>query len=401
MKYNINPKNGDRLSVLGYGYMRFAGDSIVTSFSGRFDAKKVEQLIVSAVEQGINYFDTAYIYTGSEEILGSVLKKHHLRDQVYIATKMPLILCRKAEDLDKFFEKHLEHLQTDHIDYYLLHMLGDMKTWNTLCDWGIREWAEEKKKSGQIRNFGFSFHGAQDEFLALLDAYDWDFCQIQYNYSDENYQAGVTGLKAAAAKGIPVMIMEPLLGGKLAKNLPKAAVNRFAQADPELSPAAWGFRWLYNQPEVTVVLSGMNEQEQLDDNVKIADTTVHGMLSDADQTAIRDVREIFKASYKVHCTGCHYCMPCPARVNIPACFTSYNTRYSISKSQGMMQYYMSTLMSDKPSYAGLCKECGKCERHCPQNLPIRKNLKDVSREFEGVLFKATRAVMPLFIKKKV
>ncbi|MCD8361747.1 MAG: aldo/keto reductase [Lachnospiraceae bacterium] len=399
MKYNINPKNGDRLSVLGYGCMRFAGDSIVTSFSGRFDAKKVEHLIVSAVEQGINYFDTAYIYTGSEEILGSVLKKHNLRDQVYIATKMPLFLCRKAEDLDKFFDKHLEHLQTDHIDYYLLHMLGDRKTWNTLCEWGIREWAEEKKKSGQIQNFGFSFHGAQDEFLALLDAYDWDFCQIQYNYSDENYQAGVTGLKAAAAKGIPVMIMEPLLGGKLAKNLPKAAVKRFAQADPELSPAAWGFRWLYNQPEVTVVLSGMNEQEQLDDNVKIADTAAHGMLSDADQAAIRDVREIFKASYKVHCTGCHYCMPCPAGVNIPACFTSYNTRYSISKSQGMMQYYMSTLMSDKPSYAGLCKECGKCEKHCPQNLPIRENLKAVAREFEGVLFKATKSVAPLFMKK--
>ncbi len=399
MKYNINPKNGDRLSVLGYGCMRFAGDSIVTSFSGRFDAKKVEQLIVSAVEQGINYFDTAYIYTGSEEILGSVLKKHNLRDQVYIATKMPLFLCRKAEDLDRFFDKHLEHLQTDHIDYYLLHMLGDMKTWNTLCEWGIREWAEEKKKSGQIQNFGFSFHGAQDEFLPLLDAYDWDFCQIQYNYSDENYQAGVTGLKTAAAKGIPVMIMEPLLGGKLAKNLPKAAVKRFAQADPELSPAAWGFRWLYNQPEVTVVLSGMNEQEQLDDNVKIADTAAHGMLSDADQTAIRDVREIFKASYKVHCTGCHYCMPCPAGVNIPACFTSYNTRYSISKSQGMMQYYMSTLMSDKPSYAGLCRECGKCEQHCPQNLPIRENLKAVSREFEGVLFKATKTVVPLFMKK--
>ncbi|MCD7762181.1 MAG: aldo/keto reductase [Lachnospiraceae bacterium] len=400
MKYKINPRNGDRLSVLGYGCMRFAGDSIVTSFTGRFDEKKVEKLIVSAVEQGINYFDTAYVYTGSEEILGSVLKKHNLRDQVFIATKMPLIMCRKAEDLDKFFDKHLEHLQTDHIDYYLLHMLTDMKTWETLCSWGIREWAEEKKKSGQIRNFGFSFHGAQSEFLALLDAYDWDFCQIQYNYSDENYQAGVTGLKAAAAKGMPVMIMEPLLGGKLAKNLPKKAVERFRQTNSDISPAAWGFRWLYNQPEVTVVLSGMNEQEQLDDNVRIADTAAPGMLTETEQEAIRDVREIFKESYKVHCTGCHYCTPCPAGVDIPACFTAYNTRYSISKSQGLIQYYMGTLMNDKPSYASLCKECGKCEQHCPQSLPIRQNLKAVAKEFEGPLFKGAKAVLPFFVRKK-
>ncbi len=400
MQYNINPRNGDRLSVLGYGCMRFAGDSIVTSFSGRFDSKKVEQLVISAVEQGINYFDTAYVYTGSEEALGGILKRNNLRDKIYLATKLPLILCRKAEDLDKYFYKQLEHLQTDHIDYYLLHMLSDMKTWNTLCDWGIREWAEEKKKSGQIRNFGFSFHGAQDEFLALLDAFEWDFCQIQYNYSDENYQAGVTGLKAAAAKGIPVMIMEPLLGGKLAKNLPKAAQERFQKADPKLSPAAWGFRWLYNQPEVTVVLSGMNEQEQLDDNVKTAQSAAHGMLTEADLAAIEDVREIFNQSYKVHCTGCHYCMPCPSGVNIPACFSAYNTRFSISKGQGMLQYYMSTIMSDHPSYAGLCKKCGRCEKHCPQHLPIREDLQKVAGEYEGILFKAAKAVMPLFVRKK-
>ncbi len=186
--------------------MRFGGDSITTSFTGRFDAKKAEQLIVSAVEKGINYFDTAYVYAGSEEVLGNTLKKHHLREQVYIATKMPLIMCRKAEDLDKFFEAHLKRLQTDYIDYYLLHMLTDMKTWTTLQQWGIEEWVEKKKASGQIRNLGFSFHGAQDEFLALIDAYDWDFCQIQYYFSDENYQAGVTGLKKAAAKGMPVLI---------------------------------------------------------------------------------------------------------------------------------------------------------------------------------------------------
>ncbi len=400
MQYKINPKNGDKLSILGYGCMRFGGDSLVTSFTGGFDAKKAEKLIVSAVNQGINYFDTAYLYAGSEEVLGNTLKKHGLREKVSIATKMPLILCRKAEDLDRFFEVHLKRLQTDYIDYYLLHMLADRKTWETLCQWGIREWAGEKKRSGQIRNFGFSFHGAQDEFLAILDAYDWDFCQIQYNYSDENYQAGVTGLRAAAAKGIPVMIMEPLLGGKLAKNLPAAAVERFQQANPELSPADWAFRWLYAQPEVTVVLSGMNEQFQLDENVRLAELVSLEPLREKDRAAIQDVREIFNSSYKVHCTGCHYCMPCPAGVNIPACFTAYNARYSISKGQGMLQYYMSTLMSDKPSYASLCMQCGKCETHCPQNLPIRECLQSVAKEFEDPIFKAAKAVMPLFLRKK-
>ncbi len=400
MEYRTNPRNGDRLSCLGYGCMRFAGTSIVSSFSGMFDEKKVEQLVLSAIDQGINYFDTAYVYTGSEEALGRIMTRNNLRDKIFLATKMPIILCRGPEDLDKFFDKQLEHLQTDHIDYYLLHMLTDKKTWDNLCTWGIEDWVAEKKKNGQIVNFGFSFHGAQDEFLALLDAYDWDFVQIQYNYSDENYQAGVTGLKAAAAKGLPVMIMEPLLGGKLVTGLPKKAVERFKEADPDLTPAAWGFRWLYNQPEVTVVLSGMNAQEQLDDNIKIADTAAVGMLSEEDISAIADVKKIFNDSFKVHCTGCHYCMPCPAGVNIPACFSAYNSCFSMGKGEGMLQYYMSTLMNDQPSYASMCKKCGRCEQHCPQHLPIRKDLEDVVKKFEGPLFKATKTIMPLFSRKK-
>ncbi len=400
MKYNINPRNGDKLSALGFGCMRFSGDSIVTSFSGFFDQKKVEQLVLTAIEHGINYFDTAYVYTGSEEALGNIFEKNHLRDKVYLATKMPLIICQKAEDLDKYFYKQLEHLKTDHIDYYLLHMLSDMKTWDTLCNWGIKEWVKEKKESGEIRNFGFSFHGSLNEFLALLDAYDWDFVQIQYNYSDENYQAGVTGLRAAADKGIPVMIMEPLLGGKLAKNLPKEAVERYKKEDPKLSPASWGFRWLYDQPEVTVVLSGMNAMDQLADNVRTANLAAKKKLTPEEQAAIQDVRDIFNASYKVHCTGCHYCTPCPAGVDIPTCFAAYNTRYSISRSQGLIQYYMGTLLSDKPSYAGLCKKCGRCEKHCPQHLPIRKDLAAVSKQFEGPLFQATKTIMPLFMRKK-
>ena len=400
MNYKMNPKNGDKLSILGFGCMRFGGEGLSNSFTGRFDTQKAERLIKSAIDNGVNYFDTAYVYAGSEEVFGKTLSKYNVRDKVYIATKMPLILCRNKNDLDKYFAKHLERLQTDYIDYYLLHMLTDMKTWNTLREWGIKEWAAEKKASGQIKQFGFSFHGAQDEFLALLDAYDWDFCQIQYNYSDENYQAGVTGLKKAAAKGMPVIIMEPLLGGKLASDLPKAAVARFQETNPDISHIAWAFRWLYNQPEVTVVLSGMNEQTQLDENIKTAKTAKPNMLSQAEIDTFSDVKRIFNDSYKVHCTGCHYCMPCPYGVNIPACFTAYNTHYAISKSQANLQYSMSTLMNDKPSYASLCKKCGKCEKHCPQNIPIRDTLTDVAKTFETFRFRFMRFATKFFIRKK-
>jgi len=400
VEYRVNPRNADRLSALGFGCMRFAGESIGGSFAGRFDARKAEHLIKSAVEQGVNYFDTAYVYAGSEEILGKTLSKYGMRDRVYIATKMPLIICRKKEDLDKYFQKHLERLQTDRIDYYLLHMLTDMNTWDTLREWGIEDWAARKKAEGRIRQFGFSFHGSQAEFLSLIDAFDWDFVQIQYNYSDENYQAGVTGLRKAAAKGIPVMVMEPLLGGKLVSSLPKAAAERFRQADPDSSPAAWAFRWLYNQPEVTVVLSGMNEQFQLDENVKTAQTARPGMLTQAELDTFADVRKIFNENYKVHCTGCHYCMPCPAGVNIPACFTAYNTRYAISKSQASLQYSMSTVLTDKPGYASLCKKCGICETHCPQNIPIREKLRDVAGEFENLRFKVMQFGTRFFVRKK-
>jgi len=401
MYYKVNPKNGDRLSILGFGCMRFGGTDIGSSFGGRFDREKAERLIRSAADKGVNYFDTAYVYPRSEEVLGKTLAKYGLRKQVYIATKLPLILCRSKTDLDKYFNRSLERLGTDYIDYYLIHMLSDTVTWGKLCAWGIVDWVKEKKASGQIRQFGFSFHGSRDEFLSLLDAYDWDCCQIQYNYSDENYQAGVTGLKKAAAKGIPVMVMEPLLGGKLAGDLPQTAVRRFKEANPEISPVAWAFRWLWSQPEVTLLLSGMNEQEQLDENVRLTDRAALGMLSPEENSAFQDVKKIFNDSYKIHCTGCHYCMPCPHGVNIPACFTAYNTYYSISKSTGGLQYSMSTVFSEKPGYASLCKECGKCEAHCPQHIPIRASLKKVKRTMEKPIFTLMRLGSKIFLRKKV
>ncbi|MCC8122407.1 MAG: aldo/keto reductase [Oscillospiraceae bacterium] len=401
MQYRTNPKNGDKLSTLGFGCMRFT-DSLAGSFGvgGKFDAQKIEHLIKTAVDQGVNYFDTAYIYAGSEEMLGKTLANYGLRKEVYIATKLPVFMCRSKTDIDKYFDLQLERLQTDYIDYYLFHMLSDLSTWKKFLAWDIEAWIQSKKASGQIRQIGFSYHGPQHEFLALLDHYDWDFCQIQYNYSDENFQAGVTGLRKAAAKGMPVIIMEPLLGGKLANSLPPAAVESFKKADPNLAPAAWAFRWLWNQPEVTVVLSGMNRMEQLSENLLIAASSSPNMLSEGDLDAYENVRTIFNEANKIPCTGCHYCTPCPFGVDIPNCFTAYNTYCAISKSQGAMQYAMGTLLAGKPGYAGLCKKCGQCEKHCPQSIPIRASLDEVKKTMEGFRFKVMRIGVRLFIRKK-
>lgn len=402
MQYRTDPRSGNRLSALGFGCMRFS-KSLSASFGlsvGKpFDERKVEELLVNAIDRGINYFDTAYLYAGSEEILGSTLQKHGLRDKVYIATKFPLMFAKKAEDLDSYFETELERLQTDHVDYYLFHMLSDLDTWDKLCDWGVGEWIAAQKAAGQIRQIGFSFHGARDTFLKLLDVHDWDFCQIQLNYSDENFQAGVTGLEAAAAKGIPVMIMEPLLGGQLSAGLPDEAVKRFRDDDPRLSPSAWGLRWVWNHPEVTVVLSGMNEMAQLEENVRTVEDARPGILSERELAAYRDVKQMFNASYKVHCTGCHYCMPCPAGVNIPGCFSAYNTYHSISRSTATLQYGMTTLLSGDPSYASLCRKCGKCETQCPQHLPIRRYLEDVQSTMETPRFRIMKTFSQAFMNR--
>lgn len=251
MQYRIDPKSGNKLSILGFGCMRFPRNL------DKIDMAKTEKLITAAVDKGINYFDTAYIYGGSEKALGEVLHKNQLRENVYIATKLPLAKCKSYEDFDKLFNEQLRRLRTDYFDYYFMHNLSDTKMWQKLCDMGIEDWIEKKKESRQVRQVGFSFHGAQKEFLALLDLYEWDFCQIQYNYINTDHQAGTAGLKRAAQKGLPVIIMEPLLGGALANSLPKKVQALFEKANHSRSPVEWALRWLWNQPEVTVVLSGI------------------------------------------------------------------------------------------------------------------------------------------------
>lgn len=387
MQYRIDKRTGNKISALGFGCMR------LPSTRGQIDINKTEQLFLKAIEEGINYFDTAYLYMGSEAAIGQIFDKHHLREKVMIATKLPIMMCKKEADFDKYFLTELDRLKTDYIDYYFMHMLTSPEQWQKLCELGVKEWIEAKKASGQIKQIGFSFHGKRDDFIKLVDLYDWDFCQIQYNYININYQAGETGLKYAAQKGLPVFIMEPLLGGRLANDLPSDAVSVMKKADDSLTPAGWALKWLWNQPEVTMLLSGMNEMSQLEENIALASASEAGMWGEREAQIIEQVVGIFNDSYKIPCTGCNYCMPCPQGINIPGCFASYNTSFAMKKSLGMNQYMLNTgAMSQTPAYASSCIQCGKCEKHCPQNIQIREMLKVVSKRMEPFWFKPGMAI---------
>lgn len=323
MQYRKLVKDSDDVSVLGYGCMRFP------SKNGRVDEAKVEEQMLYAIEQGVNYFDTAYPYHNgkSEVILGKVIKKHNLRDKVFIADKLPVFLVKKPEQIETYFNTQLERLDMTTIDYYLMHMLGSLKSWQQLKDFGIIEFLEKKKVAGQIRHIGFSFHGMPGEFIKILEDYDWDFCQIQFNYLDEYSQAGLTGLKRAHELGIGVVIMEPLRGGNLAAKAPKKVKERFDAHKEHRSPADWALRWIWNHEEVGLVLSGMNVDEHIRENIRIASETVPNSMSDEEMQVVDDVKLIYRELMKVPCTGCNYCMPCPFGVDIPQTFTDYNNKY--------------------------------------------------------------------------
>ena len=336
MQYRTNPKNGQPLSALGYGCMRF------TKKGAAIDQEKANREMAAALELGVNYFDTAYIYPGSEEALGSFMQTYGCRDRLNIATKLPQYRVKKQEDFDTFFDEELRRLKTDHVDYYLMHMMNDAKSFERLCELGLKEWIAGKKASGAIRNVGFSFHGGTLQFKALIDAWDWDFCQIQFNYVDEHSQAGIDGLNYAHEKGLPVIIMEPLRGGKLAGLLPKDALHEIEKTQPRRSPAEWGLRWVWNHPQVTVVLSGMNDISQVEENCRVASESLPGHLTPEEMTLYDRVRGAIAKGVRVGCTGCGYCQPCPRGVDIPMCFSAYNTSFSDSLFNGMREYMMCT-----------------------------------------------------------
>ena len=377
---------GNPISVLGYGCMRF------TQTAGKIDIAKAEKEILEAFHGGVNYFDTAYIYPGSEAALGEILARNGIREQVNIATKLPHYLLKKPEDLDRCFSEELRRLKTDHVDYYLMHMLTDTKTWQRLEGLGIVQWLAEKKASGQIRQVGFSYHGNSDMFCKLLDIYDWDFCQIQYNYLDENSQAGATGLHRAAEKGLPVIIMEPLRGGRLTNTLPASAKKIIAHTS--LTPAQFAFRWLWDQKEVTCVLSGMNSLDMVKENLATAQVTHPGSLTPEDRGVYAKVVAAINENMKVGCTGCRYCMPCPKGVDIPGTFAAYNRMASDGYWKALTEYFMITGVRKDYTGPGNCIGCGKCEQHCPQHLPIRQELKNARKALEGIPYRIGRKVLP-------
>jgi uncharacterized protein len=387
MLYRTVPKTGDRLSILGFGCMR------LPEKSGKIDEERAIRQIRHAIDSGVNYLDTApaYHFGKSEQILGKALLNGY-REKVRIATKLPHWEVRDAGDMDRILAKQLVTLQTDHIDYYLLHSMSK-ESWEKMAKLGVLAFLDRAKSEGKITNAGFSFHGTIAAFKEIVDAYDWQFCQIQYNFLDENNQAGSEGLQYAAGKNLAVMIMEPLRGGNLAGTVPEEIKKIWDEAPEKRSPAEWGLRWVWDHPEVTVVLSGMNNEDHIEENLRIAGSSLPQSLTPDDLARIDRVKETYRQLMKVGCTGCGYCMPCPAGVDIPGCFSLYNAHHLFPKDRSTKFHYFGRhggLIGDV-SYAGLCRQCGKCARACPQHLPIPQLMKDVKADMEGGM----RAVVPV------
>lgn len=374
-------RKGNEISQLGFGCMRF------TRKGNAIDFDKAEKEVMQAVHAGVNYFDTAYIYTGSEELMGKIFKKNGVREQIHIATKLPQYMLRSIDAVEKTFKEELKRLQTDYIDYYLMHMFTDIHEWENLKHIGIEDWIARHLADGSIRNIGFSYHGDPDMFLKILNAYDWDFCQIQYNYLDEHSQAGRRGLETAHEKGIPVIIMEPLRGGKLVNMLPKEAHEAIAKSERGYTAAEWGLRWLWDQPGVTCVLSGMNSSEMVAENIRIASEMTVGQFTEADFQTIEEIKKAIRKKEKVGCTGCRYCMPCPKGVDIPGIFHYYNLSSIEKKSTTRMEFARNMGLRKDSCMASQCIKCGKCEKHCPQHIAIREKLQEADKVLRPAPYK--------------
>jgi predicted aldo/keto reductase-like oxidoreductase len=359
------------------------------------DEERAISQIRYAIDHGVNYVDTAPPYHGgeSEKVLGKALR-YGYRDKVKIATKLTPFMLSDAEDMEKMLDVQLQKLQTDHIDYYLLHGL-DADYWKKLQGFQALDFLDKAKSDGKIVNAGFSFHGSLKTFKEIVDAYDWIMCQIQYNILDDKMQAGTAGLKYAASKKIAVMVMEPLRGGSLASKLPNEVQQFYDDAKIKRSPAEWALRWVWNHPEVTVVLSGMNDESQITENIKTAETALPGSLMPEDLATIKKAADSYRSLLKVPCTGCQYCMPCTHGVNIPANFQIYNQLHMRGDEQTSRVMYGMMLMGGlkgKRADAELCEECNECQERCPQHIDISENLKAVAKELGG---EKTQAVLAM------
>ncbi len=393
MQQRTIPKTGESLPVLGFGCMR------LPLKNGRIDEDAAIRLIRMAVDRGVTYLDTAWPYHGgqSEPLVGRAMRDGY-RQKVKLATKLPQWLVKSREDMDVFLNAQLEKLETDHIDYYLVHSIG-RESWEKMKNLGIRDFLDTALTDGRIRFAGFSFHEDVRSFRTIVDEYNWDFCQIQYNILDENTQAGREGLLYAAGKGLGVIIMEPLRGGSLARTPPPEVQAIWDSAPVHHFPAEWALKWLLDQPEVTTILSGMNEENQLIENIATAVTTLPGSLTGEERSVITRAVDTYRALMKVSCTGCQYCMPCPAGVNIPGCFDLYNSYYLFENKWFTKVRYALWLggVMGARSMASRCIRCNRCLSSCPQHILIPDRLSNVASLLEGPLFILVTRLAPVLI----
>jgi len=377
MKYRTMPSTGDKISVLGFGCMRFPKND-----DDSIDEVKSEQMIKDAIAKGVNYVDTAWPYHQgeSEPFVGKVLHANGLRDKVFLATKLPTFLIKKEEDFEDYFQQQLKRLKTDHIDYYLVHTLN-RRLWENAKEKGLFRFLDRIKEDGRARHVGFSFHDHIDVFKEIVDAYPWEFCQIQYNYLDTMYQAGREGLLYAREKGLGVIIMEPLRGGSLVHKLPSDVKAVWDKAPVKRSPVEWALKWVWNHPQVDLLLSGMSEPEHVSENIRLADEAAPGVLTETELRLADEARSRFLDKLKVNCTSCGYCMPCPQGVAIPSVFGIYNEASLFEDMEGGRERYLKWIKEE--NRASRCVECGACEKACPQQIPVIRKLKDVITVFEN------------------
>ena len=375
MQYRTFEKTGEDISLLGFGTMRMP-----THSSGKLNHEASIEMIRYAIDHGVNYVDTAYMYhDGESEIAVGKALKDGYREKILLADKMPVWLAKDEKEMEELFEKQFSRLEVDSIDFYLVHNITSA-IWKRAKRFGIIEFLEKQKEAGRIREIGFSFHDDYSVFCQVLDEYKWDFCQIQLNYMDTEFQAGVKGLKYAAAKGIPVIVMEPLKGGKLTDALPSSIKAFWEEADIKRSPVEWALRWVADFPEVLTILSGVNNMGQIKENIEIISSAKAKSLTEKDKDIIKKVSDEYNKLTEYSCTGCRYCLPCPVKLDIPAIIDLYNQWDLFEGNEKVKKDY--DMWFGKTRIASSCIACGQCEDQCPQRLPIIEIMEKAGKRFD-------------------